>query len=239
MAFQLMVKRYFGQDDPAHPLWPVLAGAALTAVALVRHARPDGAAACALFGLAFLVMAHNGHELWYDYGQALGLALIAIALLAAPTGVRWQPVPWRAAWGAAVLAAALAAVMAARVTEAMQPLLPTQAMLTRSVVAPGEIAKVRAFIATLQPGDMVNFGWNGTELFFLDDLARAGAHWTIIRHSVTQVWPLRPYDWRVRCDSSEWPPKMFAFDIDFPRQGKDTGCDIIRGPGRSPGAAKP
>jgi len=230
MAFQLSLKTYFGTNDPAHPIWPVLAGAALAAVALARQMRPDAAAACALFGLAFLVMAHNGHELWYDYGQALGFALIALALLAPPAGGA-ALVERRAAQVAAVVAACLVPVMAARMTDAIQPLLPTRAMLTRSVVTPAQIAKVRAFIATLPPGATVNFGWNGMELFFLDDLARAGAHWTIIRHSVTEVWPLRSYDWRVRCDSSEWPAKLFAFDIDYPRQGKDTGCDIIPGQG--------
>ena len=219
IAFQFAFKHAFAVDDPAHPAWLVLAGCALAALAIWRRRGIDEAGACALFGAAFLVMAYNGHELWYDYGQALGFALIALALLSTP------PASWQ--WGAGALALSFVLFASARITPAMRPLLPHRAMLHRSVVAPAEIAKVRAFIATLRPGATVNFGWTGMELFFLGDLARAGAHWTIIRHSVTQVWPMRPYDWRVRCDSSEWPPGSFKFDIDYPRAGHDTGCDII------------
>jgi hypothetical protein len=234
MAFQFGLKRLVSQNDPWHPLWWVLAGVALTAAALAWQRRADGAAACATFGLAFVVMTHNGHELWYDYGQALGFALIALALLApAPSPNPWPRIPRAIQMmgpAAALLAACLVPLTLAR-SGTTRALGPVPAALAHNLVAPGEIAKVRRFIATLKPGETVNFGWNGMELFFLDDLARAGAHWTIIRHSVTEVWPLRPYDWRVRCDSSLWPAYMFAYDIDYPRQGKDTGCDIIRGPG--------
>jgi hypothetical protein len=177
-----------------------------------------------LFGLTFLVMAHMGHEIWYDYGQPLGFALIALGLLAdgapAPGGLAAKRL-------AAALAVAFVLVMAWRITDALRPLLPRRAMLHRSIVAPAELARVRAFIATLPPGSTVDFGWTGMEPFFLDDLARAGARWTIIRHSVTQVLPFRSADWRVVCDSSEWPALLFRFDIDHPRRGIDSGCAII------------
>jgi hypothetical protein len=221
MAFQFKAKQFYGQNDPAHPLWPVLGGAALAALAFWRWRRFDGAAVCAAFGAAFIVMAHNGHEIWYDFGQPLGFALIALALLAEPA------MPWRfVSAGAAIV---FAAVMATRITPAMQPLLPTRAMIHRNIVAPAEIAKVRAFIATLKPGQTVAFGWTGMELFFLNDLDRVGARWTIIPHSVTQFFPVRTYDWRVVCDSSDWPAFLFPFDLNHQRQGRDTGCTVFPG----------
>jgi len=218
MAMQFALKEFIANNDPAHPLWPMLAAAALAAAALLSRRRFDPA----LFGLAFLVQAHNGHELWYDYGQPLGFALIAVALLATPPTSTSRDIPLAAA------AIILSAVIGWRITDALRPLLPHPAMLHRDVVPAADIARVRRFIATLPPGTTVDFGWTGMELFFLDDLARAGAHWTILRHSVTQVWPLRRADWRVVCDSTEFPAFLFKFDIGHPRQGADTGCEIVR-----------
>jgi hypothetical protein len=227
MAFQFALKRFVATGDAAHPLWPVLAAGALAALAAWRARGLDRAAACALFGALFVLMAHSGHELWNDFGQPLGFALIAIGLLSGAPG--WYAAP-------ALAAAGLTVAMAVHVSETMQSLLPRLAMLHRSVVAPDDIAKVRRFIATLPPGTTVNFGGTGLEPFFFAGLARAGAHWTLSVHSVTQPMPLRTYDWRVRCDSSEWPRVMLRFDVDYPRQGRDTGCDIIR---VKPAAAAP
>jgi len=226
IGFQFALKRFVSQNDPAHPLWPVLAGAALAA-ATSWWRRLDGASLAALFGLSFLVMARNGHEIWYDYGQSLGFALIAVALLAAENtaGRNRRRIAMRNA--ASVLAITLVCIMGLRMTDTMRALRPHRAMLSRGVVAPEQIAQVRGFIRTLPRGVTINFGWTGMENFFLTDMANAGAHWIIVRHSVTQTWPLRAADWRIVCDSSEWPPMLFAFDIDHPRHGVDSGCVII------------
>jgi hypothetical protein len=219
MNFQFHLKALFGHDDPDHPAWPVWAGA-LIAIPFAARARGLGASAPVLFGLAFLLSVHEGHELWYDDGLPLGFLLILLGLASLP----WQRI-------GAICALALAGLVvlaSTRVTPKMQPLLPSWDMLHRDVVPAGQIAKVRAFIATLHPGETVDFGWSGMEPFFLDDLYRAGAKWTILRHSVTQVPPFRTPDWRVRCDSSEWPAYVMHFDIGFARAGKDTGCDIMR-----------
>jgi hypothetical protein len=194
----------------------------LAAAALARWPVPRGASALALFGVGFIVMAHQGHEIWYDYGQPLGFALIAAASLAY-SSTRWRLAP-------ALAAGVLVGVMAVRITPALAPLLPTRAMLGRNFVAPDQIARVRRFIATLPPGTRVNFGWSGMEPFFLADLARAGARWTMVGHSVTSFFPPRAYDWRVRCDSVELPPGLLHFDIDYPRHGRDTGCDMFKPP---------
>jgi hypothetical protein len=45
---------------------------------------------------------------------------------------------------------------------------------------------------------------------------------------VTQKLPLRPADYRVRCDSALLPRYLFLFEWDgYPRKGEDAGCDII------------
>jgi hypothetical protein len=230
MQFQFHFKHSHAQHDLAHPLWIVLAGGALAGIVVLQHRACDAATLTACFGVAFLAMSHGGHEIWYDYGQPLGFALIAVSATAnrntAPN------LDWAA--GVSTVSAALALSIGWSITPAMAALRPHSAMLHRGVVAPAEIAKVRTFITTLQPGEAVDFGWTGMELFFLDDLARAGAHWTIIRHSVTQVWPFRSASWRVVCDSSEWPALLLTFDIDHPRHGIDSGCDIIRIDGTMP-----
>ncbi len=225
MAFQFALKRFISVNDAAHPWWPVLAGAVL-AMGVAVWRRLDRASMTGLFGAGFLVMAHNGHELWYDYGQPLGFACIALAVLAERGPLTRLGV---AASGVAVACSlVLVVVTDTRITESLRPLLPHRAMMHRGVVPVADIAKVGAFIGTLSPGTTVNFGWSGMELFFLGDLARSGAHWSIIRHSVTQVLPLRKTDWQVVCDSSEFPAFLFRFDAGHPRKGADTGCQIIR-----------
>ena len=220
MRFQFATKAFYGQDDPAHPAWLIWVGLVAALPSLLFRTRV--ASMLALFGLAFLVMDHQGHELWYDYSIPLGFLLVLLSLASA-FAPGWRG---RAAWTTGT--AGMVVFASLRVTPALQPLLPQWRMLHRSVVAPSEIAKVRAFIRTLHPGETVNFGWSGMEPFFLADLAGVGARWSIIRHSVTDVWPMRASDWRVRCDSSEWPTFLFQFDIDVPRVGRDSGCDIIR-----------
>ena len=225
MGFQFSLKRFYGQHDPAHPAWVMLAGILLGGALVWQRRRCDAAALTALCGVAFLVMAHYGHEIWYDYGQVLGCALLAVGALAEQETVA-KPL-WTVWTGAGLTLSTL--LLGLHVTPAMAALGPRLAMLHRNIVAPADIAKVRAFIATLRPGATVDFGWTGMELFFLDDLARVGARWTIARHSVTQVWPLRTADWRVVCDSSEWPAMLLRFDIDHPRHGVDDGCRIFPG----------
>lgn len=220
MRFQFSTKIFFGREDPAHPAWLVWAGVVAALPPLFFRTRI--AAATAQFGVAFLLMDHEGHELWYDYGLPLGFTLILLSLTLA-SARDWRG---RGAW--TIGTAGMVILASLRSTPAMQSLLPQWRMLHRSVVAPTEIAKVRTFIGTLHAGDTVNFGWSGMEPFFFTDLARMGAHWSIVRHSVTQVLPMRAAEWRVMCDSSEWPPALFQFDIAFPRTGRDTGCDIMR-----------
>ena len=228
MALQFRLKAYSGLNDVDHPLWILLCAGALLAGVIVRRRRLDGGTLAGLFGLEFVAMAHFGHEIWYDYGQPLGFALLALGWLAQ------RPMPDRKidVIGGS-LAALLTIGMGCRITPIMASLMPRPAMLRRDFVSANDIARVRQFIATLHPGQTVDFGWTGMENFFLADLARAGARWTIIRHSVTQTTPFRPSDWRVSCDSSEVPASLRHFDISFQRQGVDSGCTILPGLGNA------
>ena len=231
MRFQFAFKRLTG-GDPLYPLWVVYIAVGLFVWRAVLAKRFDSSTVVALFGVGFVAMANQGHEIWYDYGQQLGFALLAVACLSA------APAPWStrtrvAALLPAALSGAMALAFCIRTTPILKPLLPTTAMLTRSVVPSSDIEKVRRFISTLKSGDTVDFGWTGMECFFLDDLRRVGARYTIVRHSVTQVLPLRPSTWRVACDSDEFPKLLFKFDLSFKRQGLKSGCDIL------PGLAQP
>jgi hypothetical protein len=221
MAFQFALKRYISAADAGHVSSVIVIAAGLAAFAAWRL-RLGARAALPLFGAGFVFMARQGHELWYCYGYTLGFGLIALSLLTE------TPQNWRSGTLVAALCASfMIPFLDLRIDSGLRALLPTAAMLHRDVVSDSEITKVRRFIATLPPGATVDFGWSGMELFFLDDLARAGARWTIIRHSVTQTRPLRPAEWRVVCDSSELPSFLFRFDIDHQRKGVDSGCEII------------
>ena len=219
IKFQFAFKAGVAGMDQDHPAWVILLGLFASLPAFLGPAR---AWVPALFGLAFLVTVNQGHELWYDYGQPLGFLLILLGLLSAPAGkIRWACV-WPAGTAAAVLAASV------HINPTLRPLLPGWSALNRPVFAPAELGRVHAFVAGLHPGDRVDFGWSGLEPFFFSDFSASGAQWLMIRHSVTQVWPLRPSGWRVRCDSSVLPRGVFVFDIDYPRVGADSGCAVIR-----------
>ncbi len=225
MAFQFTLRRFNGAADAGHVSLVLALAFTLAGFAACRL-RLGTPASLPLFGAGFVTMARQGHELWYDYGYALGFALIALGLLAEAPQTRRI---WRAVAHAGVLAAcAMIPVLDARIDNGLRPLVPSRAALGHAVISPGDIARVRAFIATLPPGATVNFGWTGLELFFLPQLDKAGAHWTTLRHSVTQMLPRRPADWRVVCDSDQWPRALFQFDIDFPRRGVDAPCVIAK-----------
>ncbi len=179
----------------------------------------------ALFGAGFVVMAHYGHELWYDYGQPLGFALIALSLLGVPEA--GSPAARGAARLGACAAIGMVLIVGFRITPFLRPLLPRPAMLVHPFLPPSEIARIRGFIATLHPGDTLLFGWTGVENFFLADLAKVGAHWVLMQHSVTQTLPLRAADWNIDCESSTLFPRQRMYDFAFPPNGADGACRIV------------
>jgi len=227
MRFQFGFKLAFQSMDGAYG-WALVGGLTLLALlqGLARRALTP-AAALTLHGVGFLMLALNGHNMWYWFGMAFGFWLCALGLLASLAGAAASR-SRVAVGGLLALCVVAEATYAWRPTEQFAPLWPRAALLEREFLAPTERDKVRAFIAGLPPGSRVSFGYSGVEPFFFEDFARAGSQWTISAHSVTQVMPPRAPDYRVLCDSALFPPYLFLFDWDgYPRQGLDSGCRII------------
>ncbi|TRX72857.1 hypothetical protein [Pseudomonas mangiferae] len=227
MRFQFGFKLAFQSMDGAYG-WALVGG--LLALALLQGRAQRGLCPAALFtlhGTGFVMLALNGHNMWYRFGMAFGFWLCALGLLACLAGQasarRRQGLA-----AALVLCVAAEAGYAWQRTEQFDPLWPRASLLGRDFLAPAERDKVRAFIAQLPPGSRVSFGYSGVEPFFFEDFARAGSQWSLTAHSVTQVLPPRALDYRVLCDSALFPAYLMRFDWDgYPRQGQDSGCRII------------
>jgi hypothetical protein len=228
MAEQFRIKAALGRmRDPSHPRILPLCALALLAMRAGLAFRIDRSMLLSLFGAGFVVMPYFGHELWYDYGQPVGFMLLALgALEGLPSGRGRRVILAQATLGAAVI---LSATIAARVSIMQRPLMFRPDMIGRDFVKRGEIKHVRQFIATLHPGDKVDFGFTGMENFFLPDLARVGAQWTWVNQSLFHPLPFRSSDWRVSCDSSDLSAPILQFEMTIHRVGKDTGCSILPG----------
>lgn len=219
MSVQFRLK-FLGGREPARWLWHLAAATTLTGLVAWRQRTVGAPLIIAAFGCSFVAMTDYGGECWYDYAQPLGLALVTISLLVSKSDAILR---WASYAGLAVTA--IAAVQLGNETPWALPRLPP---FRRDLIPKTEMAKVHAFIATLHPGSTVNFGAPGLEPFFLADLARVGANWVIPAHSVTMPYPLRSWEWSVRCDSSDFSVQELRFDASHVRAGTDTGCVIFR-----------
>lgn len=222
MSLQFIAKHKAEMSDTQHPIAILAAALLLAGATIAMRRRIDRATIAALWGAGFIAMSHFGIEVWYDYGLPVGFLLLAAApFIDAP---RLHPA------NLSVFAASVALLAYTGYTPGalLRPLLPTWAMLHHDLVPKADLKRLHAAIRHLKPGETVDFGWTGMENFFHNDLAHSGAQWTIVRHSEMQIYPFRHADWRVRCDSSQWPRYMFVYDIGYPRHGEDRGCAIFR-----------
>src|SRR5690606_37689663 len=114
-------------------------------------------------------------------------------------------------------------------TEHFGPLWPRAELVTKHVIAPEEIDRVRHWIHSLPPGTRVSFGLSGVQPFFLADMEDAGVVWSTGRYSMTEIFPAREDDYRVVCDSSLFRSYLLRFECDVtPRRGGgDSGCRSI------------
>lgn len=194
---------------------------------LIVHRRLGAETMLSLYGVAFIAMTLNGHNMWYYFAYNFGFWLLLLGVLAstAVLGKIW----WRV--GCTLIAGCLLYQFGHyvnRSTLEFDSLKPRLSMLSRDFLAPHEIKKVRTFIAGLPVDATVSFGYSGVEPYFFDDFAKAKARWSISGHSVTQVFPARSLDYRVLCDSELFPGYLFVYDWDgYPRKGEDTGCMIF------------
>lgn len=195
---------------------------------LIVHRRLGAETLLSLYGVAFIAMTLNGHNMWYYFAYNFGFWLLLMGVLASSAllGKVW----WRV--GCFLIASCLLYQLGHfvnRSTLEFDSLKPRLSMLSRDFLAPHEIKRVRTFIAGLPADATVSFGYSGVEPYFFDDFAKAKARWSISGHSVTQVFPARVLDYRVLCDSSLFPGYLFVYDWDgYPRKGQDSGCTITR-----------
>jgi hypothetical protein len=223
--FQLKASHPFRGDAADIALMILLLIVPLVQITLRRAFTP--AVFVSLFGAAFFFMALYGQEMWYRFGFMVGLLLTGAAIASDATLIPWRAVRVLLYAGVTFLGWA-ETIYGYSLSPATAPL---GTLMHQRIVSKGDRKAISAFLRRLPPGSLVSFGYgfDGIEPFFLDDLARAGAVWTMHFHSATQFGPPRSADYRVRCDSSLY--RMIinpAADGDYPRQGRDSGCTIIK-----------
>ena len=195
---------------------------------LIAHRRLGAEALLSLYGVAFIAMTLNGHNMWYYFGYNFGFWLLLLGVLASSAAVA-RPIVGGVCLVIGLLLFSQLGLYSNRSTAEFDPLKPRLSMLSRNFLPASEIDKVRAFIAGLPPNTTVSFGYSGVEPYFFADFARFGARWTGSAHSVTQVFPARSLDYRVLCDSAMFPAYLSVYDWDgYPRKSQDSGCDISR-----------
>ncbi|MBX9754737.1 MAG: hypothetical protein K2X80_08290 [Pseudomonadaceae bacterium] len=195
---------------------------------LIAHRRLGAEALLSLYGVAFIAMTLNGHNMWYSFGYNFGFWLLLLGVLVSTSSL--SQVWWRV--GCALIASGLLyqfGLHANSGTPPLDALKPRLSMLSRDFLPGSEIDKVRAFITGLPPDTTVSFGYTGVESYFFADFARSGARWTGPMHSVTRVFPARSVDYRVLCDSALYPAYVSVYDWEgYSRKSQDSGCVITR-----------
>lgn len=206
----------------------LLASLAIPCLQLLVHRRFGSEVLMSLYGVAFIAMTLNGHNMWYSFGYNLGfwLLLLAVLMSTASLGGVWMRM------GFALIACGLLYQFVLHVHSGnpqIDALKPRISMLSRDFLPAEEINKVRQFIASLPPQTTVSFGYSGVEPYFFADFAKSGALWTGSAHSVIQVFPARAVDYRVLCDSAMFPAYLSVYDWDgYPRKSVDSGCAITK-----------
>ena len=208
--------------------WRLLAASlCIPAVQILLHRRIGAETFISLYGVSFIAMSLNGHNMWYLFGFPLGFWLIAMGVLASLSS---QPskAQVRILICLALTAASAQGFYSLRSNPQHDPFRPSLGKIARDFIHEDEISNVREFIRTLPPQTTVSFGYTGVEPYFFEDFEKSGAQWTGSAHSVTQVFPARNVDYRVFCDSVMVPAYLSAYDWDgYPRKSQDTGCSIV------------
>ena len=191
-----------------------------------HHSQHHVAPWLASYGIGFVMLALNGHMMWYFYGFNFGFALLILAL-----ATDWHEPTL--AWHAVCVALTITCLAAlghysAREHKTFSPLLANITRFGQTVVSDPDRQRIAQFVRQLTPQQSVSFGFTGIEPFFFNDFAASGARWTISSHDVTQWLPVRRYDFRIRCNSPLWPAFAFRYDWDgYPRNNRSSGCEII------------
>lgn len=180
-----------------------------------------------LYGISFIAMALNGHNMWYSFAFQTGYLLIIISLLIIIThctaiiktaGLLLICMPLffqqlNYSWGQ---------------HDQFSPILQLIKNPQQSFLSKETLNKAKQQLLELPPESTISFGYTGIESFFFNELHQAGLKWSIPGNSVTQLHPVRTIDYRLHCDSSLFPAYLFVYDWDgYPRKGEDTGCKLV------------
>lgn len=193
---------------------------------LLAHRRFGNEVLLSLYGVAFIAMVLNGHNMWYSFGYNFGFWLLLLSVLVSTVSLSriWWRVGYVLITGGLLYQFVLHVHSGNPQIDALKPRL---SMLSRDFLPAEELNKVRQFIASLPPKSTVSFGYSGVEPYFFEDFAKSGALWSVSAHSVIQVFPARSVNYRVLCDSAMFPAYLSVYDWDgYPRKSVDSGCAI-------------
>jgi len=180
-----------------------------------------------LYGISFIAMALNGHNMWYSFAFQTGYLLLIISLIFIFKENQQKTVR-------ITLAIICIPLFIQQLNYAwgnhdqFSPMLKLIKSPQQSFLSAETIIKTRQQLLDLPPESTISFGYTGVEPFFFGELHQAGVKWSVLGESVTQLHPIRKLDYRIRCDSSLFPAYLFIYDWDgFPRKGEDSGCELI------------
>ena len=181
----------------------------------------------ASYGISFIAMALNGHNMWYSFAFQTGYLLIILSLIliikesTKKAKIHFAVIiciplliqQFNHAWG---------------YHDQFSPMLKLIKSPSQSFLSEETLKKAKQEILELPSGSVISFGYTGIDPFFFNELDKAELKWSISGNSVTQLHPLRKLDYRMHCDSALYPAYLFVYDWDgYARKGEDTGCEII------------
>lgn len=227
MQFQFEWKK-IGETMSGRKGWGTLGILSIIPISFLAIQRRFSASAwLSLYGIAFIAMALNGHNMWYSFAFQTGYLLIISSLLIilpnCKTGLT-KALPLAICIPLLVLQLNYAWGH----HDQFSPMLKLVKTPYQPFLSKETLDRAKNEILALPPGSSISFGYSGVESFFFNELYQAQAKWGIPGHSVTQLQPIRKIDYRMHCDSSLFPSYLFMFDWDgYPRIGKNTGCKLF------------
>src|SRR5690554_461387 len=227
MQFQFEWKK-IGETMSGRKGWGTLGILSIIPISFLAIQRRFSASAwLSLYGIAFIAMALNGHNMWYSFAFQTGYLLLIISLIFIFKENQQKTVR-------ITLAIICIPLFIQQLNYAwgnhdqFSPMLKLIKSPQQSFLSAETIIKTRQQLLDLPPESTISFGYTGVEPFFFGELHQAGVKWSVLGESVTQLHPIRTLDYRMRCDSSLFPAYLFIYDWDgFPRKGEDSGCELI------------
>lgn len=227
MQFQFEWKK-IGEVMSGRKGWITLAALSLIPICILFISKTFNTSMwLSLYGISFIAMALNGHNMWYSFAFQTGYMLLAISVIILLNQYKQKKIQ-------TILIFICIPLIAQQLNYAwgkhdqFSPMLSLIKSPSQSFLNKEDINKTRKALHALPSGSSISFGYTGVEPFFFNTMYQAGLKWGIPGNSVTQLHPVRSMDYRVHCDSSLFPKYLFMYDWDgYPRKGEDTGCALI------------